>query len=304
MYYGFDIGGTKIEIGVFDADWRPVWQKRVATPRDDYGQLLTTLKQLTDEADTVAGTPGSIGIGVPGLYEQDTGTLFTANLPSAMGRPLRQDLTRLLQRDIRISNDANCFALSEAHHADFRRYPVIVGLILGTGVGGGLIVNGHPVNGANGITGEFGHTRLPVDALDILGWGLCRAPCGCGRKGCVENYISGRGFERLYLHDYSQALPATAIIQRYYAGDKQAKIHVERYVKLLAACLGTLLTLLDPDLLVLGGGLSNFGAIYSLLPHYLPDFLLPTARLPSIEKARYGDAGGVRGAALLHLLEL
>lgn len=303
MYYGFDVGGTKIEIGVFDADWRPVWQKRVATPRDDYGQLLTTLKLLTDEADTVAGSPGSIGIGVPGLYEQDAGTLFTANLPSAMGRTLHQDLTRLLQREIRISNDANCFALSEAHHPDFRHSPVIFGLILGTGVGGGLIVNGHPVNGANGIAGEFGHTRLPADALDILGAELCQAPCGCGRKGCIENYISGRGFEWLYQHRYSQPLPATAIIQRYDAGDKQAQIHVERYMRLLAACLGNLLTLLDPSLLVLGGGLSNFDAIYSLLPRYLPDFLLPTARLPSIEKARYGDAGGVRGAALLHLLE-
>lgn len=303
MYYGFDVGGTKIEIGVFDADWRPVWQKRVATPRDDYGQLLTTLKLLTDEADTVAGSPGSIGIGVPGLYEQDAGTWFTANLPSAMGRTLHQDLTRLLQREIRISNDANCFALSEAHHPDFRHSPVIFGLILGTGVGGGLIVNGHPVNGANGIAGEFGHTRLPADALDILGAELCLAPCGCGRKGCIENYISGRGFEWLYQHRYSQPLPATAIIQRYDAGDKQAQIHVERYMRLLAVCLGNLLTLLDPSLLVLGGGLSNFDAIYSLLPRYLPDFLLPTARLPSIEKARYGDAGGVRGAALLHLLE-
>ncbi|OSN02775.1 MULTISPECIES: N-acetylglucosamine kinase [Lonsdalea] len=303
MYYGFDIGGTKIEVGVFDADWRPVWQKRVATPRDDYGQLLTTLKQLTEEADTVDGSLGSIGIGVPGLYERKAGALFTANLPSAMGRPLHQDLTRLLQREIRISNDANCFALSEAHHPDFRLCPVIFGLILGTGVGGGLIVNGRPVNGANGITGEFGHTRLPVDAWDILGAELCQAPCGCGRKGCVENYISGRGFEWLYQHDYAQPLPATAIIQRYYAGDKQAQSHVERYIRLLAACLGSLLTLLDPSVLVLGGGLSNFDAIYSLLPRYLPDFLLPTACLPSLEKARYGDAGGVRGAALLNLLE-
>ncbi|OOC13554.1 N-acetylglucosamine kinase [Dickeya dadantii] len=302
MYYGFDIGGTKIELAVFDADLQRIWQKRIPTPRDDYDRLLRALLTLTEEADALIGGRGWVGVGVPGMENTDDGTLFAANLPAAMGRPLRADLCRLLQREVRLSNDANCFALSEAWEEAFRSYPVVLGIILGTGMGGGLVVNGQVVDGKNGIAGEFGHFRLPIDALDILGETIPRVKCGCGRVGCVENYLSGRGFEWLYAHFSRRTLSAPEIIAAFYAGDPQAQAHVDRYLALLAVCLGNLLTLVDPHLVVLGGGLSNFDEIYRQLPHRLPGSLLPVARVPRIEKARYGDAGGVRGAALLHLM--
>ncbi|EHD21060.1 MULTISPECIES: N-acetylglucosamine kinase [Brenneria] len=301
-YYGFDMGGTKIALGVFDAELNQIWHKRVATPRNSYETLLNTLVELTREADAQTGTEGKIGIGVPGMQTGNNGALFTANLPATMGRPLGQDLSHLLQREIRINNDANCFVLSEAWNAEFRAYPVVLGMILGTGVGGGLVVNGRPADGRNGITGELGHFRLPCDALDILGEDIPRVKCGCGQSGCIENYISGRGFEWLYAHYYQQPLPAVTIIRHYRAGDANALAFVDRFMDLLAACLGNLLTLIDPHLLVLGGGLSNFDEIYQILPTRLPARLLPIAKPPRIEKARYGDAGGIRGAALLHLM--
>ncbi|WJY16724.1 N-acetylglucosamine kinase [Pectobacteriaceae bacterium CE90] len=302
MYYGFDMGGTKIEMGVFDANLRRLWQRRVPTPRDSYEELLQTVITLTKEADAEIGSPGKVGIGVPGIQAGGNGALFTANLPAAMGRSLQADLSQRLQRDVRISNDANCFVLSEAWDEEFRRYPVVLGIILGTGMGGGLVINGRLVNGYNGITGEFGHFRLPCDALDVLGVDIPRQPCGCGQTGCIENYISGRGFEWLYAHFYRQPLSAPVIIQNYRNGETQAISHVARFMSLLAVCLGNLLTIFDPHLLVLGGGLSNFDEIYRQLSEQLPSHLMPIARLPRIEKARYGDAGGVRGAALLHIV--
>lgn len=169
MYYGFDMGGTKIELGVFDDNLQRIWQKRVPTPREDYRQLLATLGDLTLEADAFCGRRGSVGIGIPGLPNDDDGTLFTANVPAAMGRPLPRDLAALIGREVRVDNDANCFALSEAWDDEFRRYPTVLGIILGTGVGGGLIVDGKTVPGRNYIAGEFGHLRLPVDALEVLG---------------------------------------------------------------------------------------------------------------------------------------
>lgn len=303
MFYGFDMGGSKIELGVFDAKLQRIWQKRVATPRDDYRQLLATLRDMTLEADAVCGTPGQVGIGIPGLPNDDDGTLFTANVPAAMGQPLPRDLAALIGREVRVENDANCFALSEAWDEEFRRYPVVFGLILGTGVGGGLIVDGKVVSGRNHIAGEFGHLRLPVDALEVLGRDIPRVACGCGHHGCIENYISGRGFEWLYAHFYQQRLSAPQIIAHYQAGEPQAQAHVERFLDLLAICLGNLLTVIDPHLVVIGGGLSNFAAIYQALPSRLPRSLLRVAKMPRIEPARYGDAGGVRGAAFLNLVD-
>ncbi|MGM3176179.1 N-acetylglucosamine kinase [Dickeya lacustris] len=301
-YYGFDVGGSKIEIAVFDETLQCCWRKRVATPRENYNALLNSLHALTAEADALTGGRGHVGIGVPGIERAETGELFAANLPSAMGRPLRADLSRLLAREVRLSNDANCFVLSEAWDEGTCRYPVVLGVILGTGMGGGLVVNGQVVDGRNGVTGELGHFRLPVEALDILSADIPRLPCGCGRHGCIENYLSGRGFEWLYSHFYQQRLSATQIIAQFTAGERSAQAHVERYLSLLALCLGNLLTLFDPHMLVLGGGLSNFDEIYRQLPLRLPDNLLPGVQLPRIEKARHGDAGGARGAALLHLM--
>ncbi|MBP2170982.1 N-acetylglucosamine kinase [Erwinia toletana] len=301
MYYGLDMGGSKIALGVYDAQRRQVWSTRVPTPRDDYPQLLAVLEQLVREADKRSGGQGSVGIGVPGLPVPDDGTLFTANVPAARGKTLGADLSQRLQREVRIDNDANCFALSEAWDDEFQVYPVVFGLILGTGVGGGLIVEGKPVTGRNFITGEFGHLRLPVDALEVLGRDIPLQQCGCGKRGCIESYLSGTGFAWLWQQQYQQTLSAPDIITRYYQGDRQALAHTERYRELLAVCLGNLLTLIDPHLVVLGGGLSNFDALYEGLEQRVAKYLLPVARTPRFAKARHGDAGGMRGAAFLHL---
>lgn len=303
MYYGFDIGGSKIALGVFDDTRRLQWEKRVATPKDSYESFLTTVAQLVAEADERFGGQGSVGIGIPGMPETADGTLYAANVPAASGKPLRKDLSARLARDVRLDNDANCFALSEAWDDEFRQYPIVMGLILGTGVGGGIVANGQTLKGRSYITGEFGHIRLPVDAMTLMGFDFPLTRCGCGKLGCIENYLSGRGFAWLYQHYYHQSLSSPEIIARWEQGDAQAKAHVERYADLLAVCLGNILTIVDPDLLVLGGGLSNFSALTSLLAERLPPHLLPVARIPRIERARHGDAGGMRGAAFLHLTD-
>ncbi|CCG87008.1 N-acetylglucosamine kinase [Erwinia piriflorinigrans] len=301
MYYGFDMGGSKIALGVYNAQRQLIWQRRVATPKDDYAQLLAAIDTLTQQADDFCGMRGSVGIGVPGLPIADDGTLFTANIPAVRGRTLQADLSVRLGREVRIDNDANCFALSEAWDDEFLHYPVVLGMILGTGVGGGLIVDGKPVTGRNHVVGELGHMRLPVDALRVLGRDIPLLPCGCGQYGCIEGYLSGSGFSWLWHHFYQQTHSAPEIISRYYEGDADALAHTERYCELLAVCLGNILTLLDPHLVVLGGGLSNFDALYDGLAERVSAHLLPVARPPRFAKARHGDAGGMRGAAFLHL---
>ena len=303
MYYGFDIGGTKIALGVFDNERKLQWEKRVPTPRDSYDAFLEAVCGLVAEADQRFGVKGSVGIGIPGMPETEDGTLYAANVPAASGKPLRADLSARLDRDVRLDNDANCFALSEAWDDEFTRYPLVMGLILGTGVGGGLILNGKPITGRSYITGEFGHMRLPVDALTLMGLDFPLRRCGCGQLGCIENYLSGRGFAWLYQHYYHQPLEAPEIISLWELGDEGARAHVERYLDLLAVCLGNILTIVDPDLVVIGGGLSNFSAITAHLADRLPRHLLPVARVPRIERARHGDAGGMRGAAFLHLTD-
>ncbi|MCS2163017.1 N-acetylglucosamine kinase [Scandinavium sp. H11S7] len=303
MFYGFDIGGSKIALGVFDAQRRLQWEKRTPTPRDSYESFLQAVCGLVAEADERFGVKGSVGIGIPGMPETADGTLYAANVPAASGQKLRQDLSARLDRDVRLDNDANCFALSEAWDDEFTQYPLVMGLILGTGVGGGLVLNGKSITGHSYITGEFGHIRLPVDALDVVGRDFPLTRCGCGQLGCIENYLSGRGFAWLYEHYNQQALSSPEIVAQWEQGETKAREHVERYLDLLAVCLGNIMTIVDPDLLVIGGGLSNFAAITDGLAVRLPRHLLPVARVPRIERARHGDAGGMRGAAFLHLTD-
>lgn len=301
MFYGFDIGGSKIALGVFDDQRRLQWETRIATPRGSYDSFLQAVTGLVADADARFGSEGSVGIGIPGMPETANGTLYAANVPAASGQPLRADLSARLGRDVRLDNDANCFALSEAWDDEFTQYPLVMGLILGTGVGGGLVLNGKSITGHSYITGEFGHIRLPVDALEVVGRDFPLIRCGCGQRGCIENYLSGRGFAWLWEHYYQQPLSSPEIVALWQQGDDRAVAHVERYLDLLAVCLGNILTIVDPDLVVIGGGLSNFNAITAGLAERLPRHLLPVARVPRIERARHGDAGGMRGAAFLHL---
>lgn len=301
MHYGFDIGGSKIALGVFDSSRQLQWEKRIPTPKESYDAFLEAVIGLVVEADERFQCRGTVGIGIPGMPETEGGLLYAANVPAASGKPLRADLSRLLDRDVRLDNDANCFAISEAWDDEFTQYPLVMGLILGTGVGGGIVQNGKSITGHSYITGEFGHIRLPVDALEVVGRDFPLTRCGCGQHGCIENYLSGRGFAWLYNHFYQQSLTSPEIVALWLQGDANAREHVERYLDLLAVCLGNILTIVDPDLVVLGGGLSNFSAIADGLAQRLPRHLLPVARPPRIERARHGDAGGMRGAAFLHL---
>ena len=175
------------------------------------------------EADQRFGVKGSVGIGIPGMPETEDGTLYAANVPAASGKPLRADLSARLDRDVRLDNDANCFALSEAWDDEFTQYPLVMGLILGTGVGGGLVLNGKSITGRSYITGEFGHIRLPVDALTLMGFDFPLRRCGCGQLGCIESYLSGGGFAWLYQHYYHQSLDAREIIALWEQGDEQAR---------------------------------------------------------------------------------
>ncbi|MGB7996982.1 MAG: N-acetylglucosamine kinase [Photobacterium halotolerans] len=301
MYYGFDVGGTKIEFGAFNEKLERVATERVPTPGDDYEALIDTLVELIRKADERFDCKGKIGIGIPGMEDAENGTVLTSNIPAAKGRHLRRDLESRLGRTVSIDNDANCFALSEAWDEALRDEPSVLGLILGTGFGGGLVFNGKVFSGKNHVAGELGHTRLPIDAWFHLGEKAPLFQCGCDNKGCIDNYLSGRGFEQLYAHYFGEKVPAVEIIKHYNQGEAKAVEHVERFVELLAICLGNLLTGLDPHVVVLGGGLSNFELLYDELPKRLPKHLLSVARVPKIIKAKHGDAGGVRGAAFLNI---
>lgn len=302
MYYGFDMGGTKIELAVFDKGLNQIWQKRIPTPKDDYQTLLHAFQSLTREADEKFNCQGNVGVGIPGIVNHAEGTVFTTNVPPAQYKPLIHDLAKVLQRPVKVENDANCFALSEAWDPNFKHYPTVLGLILGTGVGGGFVINGKVLSGKNGIAGEIGHMNLSVRAAKILGNTVPEITCGCGQTACFETYLSGPGFERVYAAFTGKKHSAIEIIQQYKQGDIDAKQHVERYISLLAIFMGQVVTVFDPDLVVIGGGLSQFDDIYTLLPEVLPQYLYGIATLPAIEKAQYGDSGGARGAAFLNLM--
>ncbi len=303
MYYGFDVGGTKIEFGAFNQQLERVATERVPTPTEDYDLLVSTLANLVEKYDQQFATKGSVGLGFPGMEDADTGAVLTVNVPAAKGKTLRKDLEAKIQRPVKVENDANCFALSEAWDDSLQSEPSVLGLILGTGFGGGLVVGGEVFSGRNNVAGEVGHQRLPIDAWFLLG-DSGSAPlfqCGCDKKGCLDNYLSGRGFEQLYAHYYSEPKKALDIIADYHNGESRALEFVDKFMELLAICLGGLLTSIDPHVVVLGGGLSNFELIYEELPKRLPKYLLSVAKAPQIVKAKHGDSGGVRGAAFLNI---
>lgn len=302
MLYGFDIGGTKIELVVFNDKLEKQYVERVPTPKEDYEEWLNAIVSLVQKADDMFNCKGSVGIGLPGFVRPDTGIAKIANIRAADGKPIIKDLTARLGREVRAENDANCLALSEAWAEDNQQYNTVLGFILGTGFGGGLVLNGKVHSGQSGMALEVGHIPLNYKALKLLGWD--KAPiyqCGCGGTGCLDNYISGRGFEMLYQDLCGKKLSATEIIKEFYAGEESAVKFVELFIELAAISIGSIATLCDPDLIVLGGGLSNFDYLYEALPKALTPHIMQGAKLPIIKKAQYGDSSGVRGAAALFL---
>ncbi|MBL1378218.1 ROK family protein [Zobellella iuensis] len=297
MYYGFDIGGSKIAFAVFDEALNERERSLHATPRQDYPAFLQWLSSLVLAADRRWQGVGSVGVGFPGILD-GAGRLLAPNVPLIHGCELVGDLQHMLGRSVHADNDANCFLLSEYHQGAVAGAVLALGLTLGTGVGGGLIHQGRLVNSRRGGSAEFGHGGIPAGLLK----GYPELPlfaCGCGLQGCLETYVSGTGLSRLYAHCSGRALPGKAVIEAWRQGETAARRCVALYLDILAAGLGALLTQLDPDVVVLGGGLSEYAWLYQELDSRLPAWLMSGVRPAPVVAPLFGGSGGVRGAALL-----
>ena len=280
---GIDLGGTKIEALALDAAGREVFRKRVATPRGDYAGTLSILKALVDEAG-----PGSVGVGIPGALSRKTGRVKNANSTWLNGRPLKEDLERELGSAVRIENDANCFALSEAVDGAGRGARVVFGVILGTGVGGGIVVDGKVITGADAIAGEWGHNPLPAPTADDLP----HPDCYCGRKGCIETYLSGPGLSNDQERRTGKRLSAEEVVR---LGDES----LSRYEERLARALAGVINVLDPEVIVLGGGMSKVARLYTEVPRLWTRHVFSDQVATRLAPPVHGDSSGVRGAAWL-----
>ena len=295
MRLGVDLGGTKIEIVGLAADGRELLRRRIATPQGDYRATLTAIAGLVAEAEAELGQTGSVGIGIPGAESLRSGLIKNANSTCLIGQPLRHDLQTLLRREVRLANDANCFALSEAIDGAGRDAETVFGVILGTGVGGGIVIRRQVLAGANAIAGEWGHNPLPrLAAADQP------APdCYCGHRGCIETYLSGPGLTADHARHTAETLDAASIECRAAAGDAACEATLRRYEDRLGRALAGVINILDPQVIVLGGGLSNMQRLYRHLPAccapYVFSDAVDTRFLPPV----HGDSSGVRGAAWL-----
>jgi fructokinase len=291
---GIDLGGTKIEAISLDEQGHDRFRKRVATPRGDYGATLEAIASLIADAERAAG-PATVGIGIPGAVSPATGLVKNANSTWLNGRPLAQDLEARLARPIRLANDANCLALSEAADGAAAGQTVVFAVIIGTGTGGGVVVNGRVVVGANAIGGEWGHNPLPwPEAEEWPG-----RPCYCGRTGCIETFLSGPGLSRDHQRATGQQLDAETIAARACGGDPLAAATLGRYEHRLARGLASIINVVDPDVIVVGGGLSNIDRLYRRVPEIWAEYVFSDHVATRIVKAMHGDSSGVRGAAWL-----
>ncbi|QSR17207.1 ROK family protein [Novosphingobium sp. KA1] len=291
---GIDFGGTKIEAAVLDEGGDVLHRQRTDTPRD-YDTALATLRELVGAVETRLGRSARIGIGTPGSLVRATGLMRNANSVYLNGRPFLRDLETALAREVRLANDANCFALSEAIDGAAAGHHSVFGLIVGTGCGGGVVIGRTLVDGAHGLGGELGHMPLPDPGADEL-----PAPkCWCGLSGCFESWVSGTGFRRAFAAATGRELDPPAIVEAAVNGDPEAMVALERYRDRLARGLSVVANLLDPDAIVLGGGMSNVAPIYEGLAEAIRLRTFSGAWTGSVVQARWGDSSGVRGAALL-----
>ena len=295
---GIDIGGTKIEIAALSSDdGRFLLRQRVATPPGGYDALLGAVADLVHRAEAQLGVRGlPLGVGIPGCVSPATGLVKGANTIALNGRPLDRDLARLLARPVRIDNDANCLATSEAHDGAAAGAPVVFAAILGTGVGAGIALNGQAWAGAHGIAGEWGHNPAPRLAEDR---GVPAPHCWCGRGMCVETLLSGPGFAADHLRHGGAVLDPPAIVAAAGNGDDGAQASLARYSERLARALAAVINLLDPDAIVLGGGLSNITALYDDVPRRWTAHVFSDVVTTPLRAAAHGDSSGVRGAAWL-----
>lgn len=296
---GIDLGGTKIEAALVDAQGTVVWRKRMATPRDDYAATLTAIHGLVQDArhDHPDARNCSVGIGIPGSLSPRDGCVRNANSVWLNGQPLKADLGARLGHAVSMANDANCLARSEATDGAGKGAASVFAVVLGTGVGGAHIVQGHLLVGANGIAGEWGHTPLPWMRHDEQH----RPPCWCGRSGCIETFLSGPAL----IHEFNSMQPdpvshVHTIVERAASGDAAASQLLERFYDRLARALAMVITIVDPDVIVIGGGLSNITEMYSEVPRRWATWVFSDTPVTTrLVPARHGDSSGVRGAAWL-----
>jgi fructokinase len=292
---GVDFGGTKIEAAALDAAGEFLLRRRVSNP-GNYAAALTAVRDLIAVLETQVGRASSVGVGVPGSISPRTGLMRNANTVWLNGRNLRDDMTAALGRDVQMANDANCLALSEVVDGAAEGARIAVALIIGTGCGAGIVVNGKLVEGAHGIGGELGHTSLPWPR-DVE---LDAPPCWCGQRGCVELWVSGTGLQSDHERVNGQRLAGPDIIAAARAGDRPAQDTVDRYVDRLGRTLAMICNVLDPDTIVLGGGLSNVDELYERLPATIRRYVFSDVWDARVVPARWGDSSGVRGAARLY----
>jgi fructokinase len=292
---GVDMGGTKIEVLALDDDGHECLRRRVPTPQGDYAATIETAGRLVEAAEAELGARGRVGVAIPGAVSLVSGLIKNANSVCLNGKPLQADLERRLERPVRMANDANCLALSEAVDGAGRDAEVVFGVIIGTGTGGGIAIGRRVLTGANAIAGEWGHNPLPWAGSDELPGPLCY----CGRRGCLETWLSGPGMAERHREVTGQQLDAVELAARAMRGDALARGTLERYADRLARGLAHVINLLDPQVIVLGGGLSNIGWLYEAVParwgRYVFSDRVDTQLLPPV----HGDSSGVRGAAWL-----
>ncbi len=296
MHYGLDIGGTKIELAIFNVHFERIDCWRAATPTQDYREFLRTLTDMVIAADEKTQTRGSVGIGLPGIVDQQ-GRLVSANIPAINGQPFSTDIVKRLKRPVALENDVKAFVLSEVNGgvADGVRHAL--GLVLGTGVAGGLCIDGKIYRGRQNAAGEYGH--IPLPAILQQRYRLPLRQCACGLRSCMEQYLAGAGLLCLGTHLGGDYASVQALAQARQAGDAKAVEIFSAYVDCLGCYLAQLTLLYDPDMIVLGGGLSNISELYPSLPAAMQAYLFEGIEAPTVVAASFGDSSGVRGAAIL-----
>lgn len=295
MYIGVDWGGTKVEAVALSETGAELLRVREDTPRGDYEACLRLVRELIDRLESATGERGSIGIGIPGSLEPTTRLGKGGSSTWINGRPVEADLHRIIGREIRVENDADCLAASEAIDGAGVGYRVVFAVILGTGAGAGVAIDGRAHHGPNNSAGEWGHNPLPIPSVvEVPG-----EPCYCGNRGCLETWVSGYAFAREYDRHSGHDLPPRAIIDRMRQGDRLARLTYRRYVDRVARGLSSVVNILDPDVIVMGGGMSNIDELYVDLGPAIADYTFSTVFHTPIVKSVHGDSSGVRGAAWL-----
>lgn len=294
---GIDVGGTKIEGAVIDESGTVRLRRRTSSPAGDYRATIAAIVAIIGDIERDLGVTASVGIGIPGAISPATGLVKNANSTWLIGRPLQRDLETALARPVRLANDANCFALSEATDGAAAGAETVFGVILGTGVGGGIAVNGQIQVGANAIAGEWGHNSLPWPGPDEMPG----PPCWCGRSGCIETFLSGPGLAADHRLHTGRSLTAREIAHNAETGDPDCRAALARYSDRLARGLALVINVIDPDAIVLGGGLSAIGMLYDEIPRRWQRYVFSDRVLTRLLAPTHGDSSGVRGAAWLWL---